>query len=403
MLTLLIYTLPFLSIISDNPYAFDGGMPPETLERYLSRSITFMDLLSGAGNVDDNLRMLKNLGAKFAGRTIYRWGSESGIEALCEKAKPIAEKAHALMPDLILQGAVFEIITRDVEKVPIPGWVFEEFGLPVEERCFRYGDMIYPEGPLVNNWSDGASVPDMSRRETQMWFYFASAMYLNVGVEGIHYGQVELMNRRDTDNAGWFEMLGRVRRYAAKHARRHFVLCDAHVPGGGIVRDGKLLLDAHAFPLRIKEVVEKPQEGILEVGFLDSIYRRSAGGITPSGWPCEHLPYLVELDNYGNNGKLDQPSGTLYPWGYDEITWFARQSEEYRNAWLRYAVQWLKEHDPIGYLEMPGSRCLSPSAQNQTWYFANTRSAATPGGFNQEETIKTLWAGTIVEKSETTK
>ena len=79
-------------------------------------------------------------------------------------------------------------------------------------------------------------------------------------------------------------MLGLVRAYAAKHARRHMVLCDAHVPSGGLVRDGQLLLDFHSFPLRIKEVPDKPQEAILKVGFSDGIYGRSKGGMTPSGW-----------------------------------------------------------------------------------------------------------------------
>jgi len=36
----------------------------------------------------------------------------------------------------------------------------------------------------------------------------------------------------------------------------------------------------------------KPQEGVLRAGHLDTIYGRSAGGLTPSGWGCTHLPYL---------------------------------------------------------------------------------------------------------------
>jgi hypothetical protein len=44
------------------------------------------------------------------------------------------------------------------------------------------------------------------------------------------------------------------------------VLCNAHVPSGGLVREGRLLLDFHAFPLRIKEVPDRPQDAILQVG-----------------------------------------------------------------------------------------------------------------------------------------
>ena len=51
-------------------YNFDGKISRNVLENYLSRSITMMDLLSGVGDVDDNIRMLKDMGAKFAGRSL---------------------------------------------------------------------------------------------------------------------------------------------------------------------------------------------------------------------------------------------------------------------------------------------------------------------------------------------
>jgi hypothetical protein len=50
-----------------------------------------------------------------------------------------------------------------------------------------------------------------------------------------------------------------IRAYAGKHARRRIVLCNAHVPSGGIVRNGQLLLDFHAFPLRIKRFPIAPR------------------------------------------------------------------------------------------------------------------------------------------------
>ena len=59
-----------------------------------------------------------------------------------------------------------------------------------------------------------------------------------LGIEAIHFGQAELMNGNDRDLAHYSEVLALVRAYAAKHARRHMVLCDSHVPSGGLVRDG---------------------------------------------------------------------------------------------------------------------------------------------------------------------
>jgi hypothetical protein len=70
-------------------------------------------------------------------------------------------------------------------------------------------------------------------------------------------------------------------------------------------------------------------------------------------------------------------------------------TDNLRNEWLRYAWKWLRAHDPNGWLEMPGSRILHAPIGNQWWYWANTRSAATPEGFNQEETIKAIGAAGI--------
>ena len=59
----------------------------------------------------------------------------------------------------------------------------------------------------------------------------------------------------------WNSVLEHARAHAKKHAWRHFVLCDAHVPSGGLVKDCKLRYDFHSFPPRNEEVPERPQQG----------------------------------------------------------------------------------------------------------------------------------------------
>ena len=248
------------------------------LENYLSRSISMEGLLNGRGNFDDDVRMLKHTGAKFIGRSLCLWGGEANFLRNIERARQEIPKVHEADPDMILQACVFEIVTTQVEQIPVPDWVFTAFGQPVEKRNFRYADMIYPPRQR-HDWGRNGSVPDVSRPETQLWFYYQAASYIDAGCEAIHFGQVELMNHNDRDLAHWSQLLALVRAYAADHARRHMVLCDGHVPSGGLVRDGKLLLDFHSFPLRIMEVPDKPQEAILKVGFSDGIYGRSKGGI----------------------------------------------------------------------------------------------------------------------------
>lgn len=374
-------------------YRFDRTISREVLENYLDRAISMEGLLNGRGDLDDNIRMLKHTGAKFIGRALCLWAGEAHLLGDFERAKGQIPKVHAADPEMIVQACIFEIVTAQVERVPVPAWAFAALGMPAESRNFRYADMLYPDGRRKDHWGRNASVPDVSRPETKLWFTFLARSYIDLGVEAIHYGQVELMNGNDRDLKHYSEVLELARSYAAEKARRHMLLCDAHVPRGGFLCDGKLLMDFHSFPLRIKEVPDRPQEAILEVGFSDSLYGRSRGGVTPSGWSCEHLPYLVEIDNWGASKTPGQAkAGGIWVWGYDEITWFAHQPESYRNDWLRYARDWVRKTDPAGHFQMPGSRTLRSPRDNKRWYYANRPSAAVPEGYNQEEAIRAIWA-----------
>ncbi len=388
-------------------FHFDGTISRPVLENYLSRSISFTELLHDdlsqprdRRGVDprDNIRLLLDSKAKFIGRALMLWGHEENLSNFLANAKPYADLLHHADPDIVLQAAEFEIVTKGVNTIAIPASVFIAFGQAVTNRNFNYDTMLYADGHFVNHWGNGASVPDMSRLETRLWFYFLATRYLDTGIEAIHFGQVGLMDNHDPHHAGWLDMLGRVRAYAHEHARRHLLLCDAHAPTGGFVEAGKLLFDFHSFPLRIVGVTNEPYHGMLQVGYADSIFNRSRGGVTPSGWSCEHLPYIVEFDNFGNNHP-GQPSNSPFIWGWDEITWFALTPETDRNAWLRYAWNWVRATDPNGHLEMPGSRVLRPGkTEGPNWYWANTRSAACPNGFNTEATIRELWGTTAAVK-----
>ncbi|HEX3720997.1 MAG TPA: hypothetical protein VH595_23850 [Verrucomicrobiae bacterium] len=381
---------------SQDKYYFDKTISREVLENYLSRSITMEGLLNGRGDLDDNIRMLKSTGAKFIGRSLCLWGREAEFSNNLDRAREQVPKVLQADPQMILQACVFEIVSTQVEQVPVPDWAFTALGQPVEKRNFRYADMLFPEGHR-RNWGPNASVPDISRPETKLWFYFQAKSYIDLGFEAIHFGQVELMGHNDPDRANWSQLLSLVRSYAAGHARRHMVLCDGHVPSGGLVRDGRLLLDFHSFPLRIMETPDHPEEAILKVGFSDSIFGRSKGGLTYSGWKCEHLPYLVELDNWGvSKHPGEANAGGIWVWGYDEITWFAHQSKQYRAQWLRYAWDWLQKTDPNGHLEMPGSRTCRSPVDGRRWYYANNPSPSVPAGLGDEEAIREIWSNASI-------
>jgi hypothetical protein len=395
--------LPALVTGQNKSYQLDGnGISREVLENYLDKAVTMVYLLipeNPEGNNTypyhaDDIRMLKNIGAKFIGRSIYRWGGENLLNkpAFWDTARSIINNLHAYDPDIIFQGCLFEIITEEVNQVSIPEWVFQAFGLPVVSRNFSYKAMLNQQGKFVDHWHKGSSVPDISERETQLWFYFLACSYMNVGCEAFHLGQIELIGMNDPERNAWADVINKIRYYAKEHARRHWVLLDAHVPYGGMLKGDKSLLDFNSFPLRIKEIPEKPYESKLQVNYLDGIYSKSKGGFSPSGWKCNHLPYLVEFDNYGR-GKTPNVADTtsFFVWGWDEISWFSLQPEPYRNDWLKYANNWIRQTDPNGHLEMPGNRMISCPNESQGSYRANTKSPDCPIGYSQEEVIKTLW------------
>ena len=372
------------------------------LGNYLDRSVTMAFFLvpqhpEGRRTYPfhaDDIRLIKNIGAKFIGRAIYRWGGESRLNepGFWSDAKTLIDSLHAFDPEIIFQGCLFEIITEDVNEVKIPGWVFNDFGLADEERNFSYQAMLNDQGIFVNHWRKGSSVPDISKLESQLWFYYLAGSYMNLGCEAFHLGQVELIGMNDPGREAWAGLLSKIRTYAGKHARRNWVLLDAHVPKGDMIKDGESLIDFSSFPMRIKEIPEDPTTCKLEVNYLDALFRKSKGCITPSGWTCESLPYLVEFDNYGRNGNPNVADTTsIFVWGWDEISWFAQQAEPYRNNWLRYAFDWIRETDSNGHLQMPVSRMISCPNETMGSYRANTPGPECPIGYGQEETIKEIW------------
>ncbi|HEY9258047.1 hypothetical protein [Chitinophaga sp.] len=381
----------------------EKGISRPLLENYLDHAVTMTEFLAvdpyaldaPYPNKEDDIRLIHHLGAKFIGRAIYRWGSEAVLanKDYLNNAKRLVQEVQKTDPEVIFQAALFEQITPQVNTIPIPDWAFKALRLPAEDRHFRYDDMLNLKGKLVDHWSKGNSVPDITRTETQLWFMFLAGTYMEVGCEALHLGQIALIGMEDPALTTWAAFLEKLRAYAKDHTRHHWVLLDAHTPSGGMVVNGKSLLDFNSFPLRIKSVPEHPQQGILQMGFTDALFGRSKGGIAPSGWKAASMPYLVELDNFGVSNHPGVPdTTTIYPWGYDEISWFYQQPEQYRNDWLRYAHAWVAAHDSNGHLQMPVTRIVTLGRKQPRLKFrANTRSANCPDGMNTEETIKEIW------------
>ncbi len=383
--------------IEKKDFSFDSRISEEVLKNYLSRSMTLSFLSVPSNNPESDIRMILNTGVKYISRANIPWQPETEYWNSIASYKKKIDEIHIHDSDLIVESAIFETVWKNCEITPIPDWVFIAFNKSVEIRNFSYSKMLFPSGKYEDNWGNGGSVPDITQLETQMYFYYRACRYIDAGFEAIHWGQVMLMGEDDTDFQNFYKVLTMVRQYAGVHARRHFVLCNAHTHGI-MCPDGKLLFDFHSFPLRIKTPEgeqthapseSNPQEVIFEVNYLDAIYKKSLGGTTVSGWTCDALPYFVEIDNYGGCQKdyLNVPGrDDIWPWGMDEISWFANQPSSYRTTWLQYAYNWIRDIDKAGFLCMPGSRVFySIKSDKMTWYSANSNE------FNDENAIKSVW------------
>src|SRR5690606_31862189 len=122
----------------ERSYTFSkGNIPRNVLDSYLSRSILQAEYLNSEGFYNDgpnphkadDFRMLKEVGAKFIGRSIYSWDipEEFSKPTFLGNAKEKVEEMHAYDPEVIFQACLFEIVSTKVGQVQIPSWVFEAF------------------------------------------------------------------------------------------------------------------------------------------------------------------------------------------------------------------------------------------------------------------------------------
>ena len=114
----LVFALVFLlffggkEVEENKSYYFDkNGISHEVLSSYLDRSVTMAFFLvpeKPEGNRvypyhDDDIRLIKNIGAKFIGRSMYWWGGESRLNdfGFWNDAKNLIDILYAFDPEII--------------------------------------------------------------------------------------------------------------------------------------------------------------------------------------------------------------------------------------------------------------------------------------------------------------
>lgn len=370
---------------------FDGSMPREVLEYYLSRASSAQWIYL-SNTLDDDIRAIVNAGVKFLGRASGIWKGEMPEEEHFELSKQVADKIHAADSEIILQACIFEAIYReDVEAVKVPKFVFDAFDLPFEDRYFNYDACLFDkETQAKGAWS---VMPDISQTETQMWFYYRGVRYIDSGYEAFHMGQIHLYTGHDRGYKGIGKVIEMLREYGSKNARRHKVLFDAH--SHSLVVNGKSLIDYNAMPLTRFPLLDRDGEKLVLVR-----EGKSGGGISPEGVYEKALPFLYEYDNWGGRDMWAQENLTYEErawsqwWGGDQISWFAHQKEEDRNSFLEYTMKWTAINNPDAFFAFPVRRPLGSGEVVGTYpyYQFNTRSENCKNGYSQEEKIKELLA-----------
>lgn len=397
-------------------FEFDGGISEAVLRNYLSRSMCngifdWHTWESGRDQsyVGDDIRMIFNTGAKYISRAYCMWEPSSDEFEYFEGMKETIDKMHKIDPDLVFEACIFETTTPKVDTIPIPEWVFEAFGLEAEQRNFESAKMMFPDGKYENQWGPGVHCPDIRQLETQMFIYYRAVTFIDLGFEGLHLGQANMLASEDPTNECYTKVIGMIRDYAKTHARRHWVLINA-MRGENSFMDPTntyLLEDFGTWATMPRnapyDVMHAPTEDNPQQTFINPddpvcMYNNSQGGITPSGWYIEHQLYKVELDNFmtGDLSNLNIPDITHWPWGMDDISWFANQPGNYRRYWLEYAYNRIHEIDSSAYFEMPGKRIafiqypFNPGDGEGKYYYANSKIYSTYG-FDDETQIKNVW------------
>ena len=421
--------LPDKAVPDGNDYSIkDGKMSEQVLHNYLNKAMTFNGLVSMSQygdapngfnpSFERDMQFIRNVGPKYIGRAAYFWSypKNMNIADYANYIKKGAEKVHAFDPEIILEAAIFETCyKRFTDTVKIPEYVFEAFGQQPENRNFSYEKMRNTS--FANNFwgEENSSVPDITKLETKMWFYYWGTFYINAGYECIHMGQTMLIGSHDLNTdmrqnmKNFREVYDKLRAYAKQHGRRKFVLISSHAYDSKYTAysdvatpkdytQQKLMYDFHTFPIRPDDRGQvMGEDGFMPVkitqGHIDSIYGRGAGGLNPNGWMTKENPYIVEFDNCNVWNDIAQPTGTNAPWGMDESTWFTTQPMGTHGKIIKQFHQEItKISKGNGHLLMP---CHQPIAKAYLGFYMSkpyVEDGVYYLGLNFEDTIKSIYA-----------
>ncbi|TGD80750.1 hypothetical protein [Hymenobacter wooponensis] len=292
--------------------------------------------------------------------------------------------------DIILGASLDEVISSNIKPsgthISIPAGLLAEFNR-YNQQLFdgnpAFPNLAYPtkddeEYPLLFNSADimmttSNKLVDINKDMAQLWYFFLAKNYIEAGYEMLRFGQVDLTGKNDSNHSKTYRLTRIIREYAKTHARRSHVLFN----GGRVYyQDSICVFDVVSAPLRIQSEGYVPQKGgdttAHDYGgrICESApdYTARYGGRTAYFGSTAQVPIFFEFDNTGPQPWATTASSSIapqqnildacFPWGWDEITWFTKQSTPYQNRWLNYAYHKVKEL-ANGHLAMPLRRPIT--------------------------------------------
>lgn len=368
--------------------------PYAGVDRYLSRAIFGVYLndykgTSGSGTYGnvyhDFKEMCSDLSASLISRATLMWGWEGrmvpgtqfyiDMTQLVDEINKSYDTKNKFRP--LVEAAIMEHITKEVNAVPIPNWVKQEF-------CIRYPN----ECTLINSknnfdhseiaYAPNSELMDISKIEAKMWVYYLARTYIDYGYSCLHLGALDAYCQNDQQYEHISSCVKMIRAYA--RSKDAFLLINVDVNkeiyeyNSG---NSRYIFDFICSPLRpegsLNQYATQPcaQLKNVELAFYKKHYMpallSSNGGISPQGDWMDKLPVLFNLDWNGWTSDLGQIiHAGWFPWGYDEMGWFDQLLTDDCRAYLIKNFSYAIKNDLMhrAYFKMPGIEpTMNPAKQ----------------------------------------
>ncbi|MHB1001885.1 MAG: hypothetical protein ACYC27_21810 [Armatimonadota bacterium] len=369
-----------------SPLYFYGqkSLTKPILESYLDQAIVHMSGSSTEPEVygERSRQFLKDTGTKF-----IHWADLGWVRLYTQKDwDNIVSGVDAVHgtdwgSDIIFECGIMEAIGRhEIDNTPIPEWllrILNDLGVqdnrkagPNGKGYFNYEAMFdrnasdWPKN-LVGLWYSNLereqSVPGITMLETQIYYAYLIAEYIDAGFEGIMFGQTMLTGARDKDNSALNALCSFAKKWASARAYRHAVTLTSHVYNAtdypkSPASKAKPLFTHLTWPSRLS-YSEKPPYTIQFGPDVKATAKRQGGEEIIHLLSLPHdLPILIEIDNFGGDPRIND-------FADDDITAYAAKTPVERRAFLKKyyfdSRKW-KNADGNGrvHFALAGYRCL---------------------------------------------